>query len=1656
MADLNNIHSIQDLKDAIAQYLVTPSSQALTAAQLNVFFSKLLELQQVEIDAVGAGFLNATLTSETVPGVKVYNVSAVGVYLNLGATAISQEDLDSGLVQIRNINNQWTKVITPIPLGNYIRKDQINDLLNALITENISALIVNSVLVPVAVVAQTATIVTNMPYSEGDALFVANGGSFFGAYVFAFQNGMVDILSRSVGLKVQIKIQVECPSWFNKVNIVGNLRVTKADGTTTDLSATSSTDLSSTIRELTFERTVLSTDVSYSPYWQNFFNSPVTSDSTFRIKSSTYRYISSSSSTAFSLNLDDKVRGFVLNALNTSGAIIVKRVEINGVVGVNCDFNGNRGIQNAIESIKNASKGKPYVLSIGKGLFQADSIEEFNAVDGVSGFHSFIKTKDYISLVGDSVDDVIIQGFLPDNLGVQYSQYQTVYANSNGIVIAGLTITGQNVRYPVHLDAGATGLSNSKQVFSNVKIFHQGNTGNALAQWPSTSPIGLGVSQGQQVVIENSVIRSNGFSALYVHTNNNFNAPSKVTARNTTFITNAADKIIGRIQSLRSKQADEVILEGCTFVGGYIFQCTDAPYPAVVQSEHEFNHAEIRIKGFGNTPIKVVNIYSGTVLKLKSKSVSAAAEIHVNGTTTAFPALFQDKDFGRNGESKRISDVLYYYGYDVKEQTGVNPYVHGRLDIGEEPHIYGGYVKSMGIRLGNCSVTNKILGVSVDGTYYTITFNKDYQGAANRANVTAPAAFTNAQIIAEINAIIGSVATIEQYIVGNNYFPEFTDSLKYGFASTPIFAKAAVVLEGGKIRLATSTDSKIDGIALEDAPTDGIIKYVCNTLLSTVETDRFSIIQDTYLPIAAGDKLGVSGTPGKLSKFAAIKLFAASDANVLLITGPSTAYDIANKPVVDAYATVVAANAAIKNEINPSTGKNRRDGTRVDIGTTGNYVSHWWKGGFADLNLVPILESFNVFDATAIGSNGTGTLAEIAVLRAAIKNLKISGSNPAKFYSITAIAKNKSTSSKWQVLIFESDNAAGLNSVPCLIFQTNIDPNTGKPETHKLIYSGGTAGLAGYVSVDWSKLPDASTYSSMYANLYPLSALVFDATGSTFSDIYELKQQETSLSVDINLNKDQIAILKASTDVPELFDVSAQGSSGAGQALLSTLKSAISKLKIIGSDSTKFYSITALARNRTATFKWQVVIFRSDNASGLNGIPCLAFQTNTDPNTGATQKITLTSLVTGLTGIIWIDWSKILDGANYSGMYAVNYKLSDYVFKPEIGLALSNDFTGGIDKAASAELVKLVYSKSINRAAILWNDAFTSTDWVKVNWVVNASGYMETSTTGVANLLTLNRQYSAEGRFARSIVKLVAGSIAVFRAHGKENNPTRIYLELYLNTTTGKFYLGDGSGTNTAVSSQIDWVFDASHDYMVEVTRVRNTVTAKVKDMLTAQVWTLVMSQTQITALSYLHINDAYDFYLYAGTSFIIKSFKVSIKKATIWDGGDSMTEGAGLTEEPGVAVRFADLINAQVIGGGIVSGRSSGTIVGLLERVNTELAFILSDYAFLTIGTNSGNTVANLTQLVQAVKALGCVPILNRITRLSNGLDVPINAMIATVVASENIASCRFDIATSINYDVAQGQNLALFQADATHLNKAGALEVFKRTLVDCPFIYG
>jgi hypothetical protein len=123
-------------------------------------------------------------------------------------------------------------------------------------------------------------------------------------------------------------------------------------------------------------------------------------------------------------------------------------------------------------------------------------------------------------------------------------------------------------------------------------------------------------------------------------------------------------------------------------------------------------------------------------------------------------------------------------------------------------------------------------------------------------------------------------------------------------------------------------------------------------------TDSPSASINTYKPLVVGTYPNFGGLSASAAEFLTGDVqFIRSPAGTYtkkIVPNDLTIYvQKVNYNFGGTFPTVAAANLAITSTV--VNGKNLRDGTRVDIGTNGAYAQFWWKGGFADINLVEYL-----------------------------------------------------------------------------------------------------------------------------------------------------------------------------------------------------------------------------------------------------------------------------------------------------------------------------------------------------------------------------------------------------------------------------------------------------------------------------------------------------------------------------------------------------------------------------------------------------------------------------------------------------------------------------------------------------------------------------
>lgn len=576
----------------------------------------------------------------------------------------------------------------------------------------------------------------------------------------------------------------------------------------------------------------------------------------------------------------------ILSDLNPTKHIITVRK--NGTVGVDCDFTGNAGIKDAIDSIIDAVPGrKEYLIIVYPGVYEALTSAEFNG-GGISQSGStqacFIRGKSGVSIRGTERDAVIIKGELPDNLTASVYQYhQTMYWHADHGMLENVIVTGKNLRYPIHIDDGNNTTKNYISNFKNVRSIHYGNSGNALA-WTAYHAFGIGTSDGMELYFEDCDMES-GSNGVYAHNNANFKKGSKLHHLRCRLENTGTNKRVAVLQSLGSNNNDILTFQDCLFDGGYIIVANDTPYIPNDLKGQSFNHCNILIKGSGNPPFIYRPDFRGKALRITSKTTGVSSSVRFDVNSSAFPIIIKDKDYVSGSfatDSGEVNSAGYAYSDGV---TGLAGYAIGRLDIGEDAVGISSnlYIKSLGKRLGDCSVVNKTLTVTIDGVSYDIVFNKNYIGSTTNEQQSA---YSNAQIISEINAVIGTVATVTEYAVGNDYFPEFTDVVSRMKADELILKGMPVYMNSNRsVRRSLSTDPVLFGVALETIKPGFKGRILRRGYIDYDNSLNFYVRHDATASAALGQTFGISSDttnyPGSISLTATTKFFTAIDANVL-------------------------------------------------------------------------------------------------------------------------------------------------------------------------------------------------------------------------------------------------------------------------------------------------------------------------------------------------------------------------------------------------------------------------------------------------------------------------------------------------------------------------------------------------------------------------------------------------------------------------------------------------------------------------------------------------------------------------------------------------------------------------------------------------------
>jgi len=186
----------------------------------------------------------------------------------------------------------------------------------------------------------------------------------------------------------------------------------------------------------------------------------------------------------------------------------------------------------------------------------------------------------YVNIIGISgnKEKVIIAGKLPETASDSDISSKSTFNITGTNTFKNVTITGQNLRYPIHSESGGS-VKDWKQIVENCFIEHKGNqevidyrTENNLDYsnvWTTCYAWGEGASSGGYAKFENTTFKSvsSGGRCFYIHEAENMQKPYYHILKNCTFDLKAPWGV-QVCESRSGNKNNTFVLEDCNFLNG--------------------------------------------------------------------------------------------------------------------------------------------------------------------------------------------------------------------------------------------------------------------------------------------------------------------------------------------------------------------------------------------------------------------------------------------------------------------------------------------------------------------------------------------------------------------------------------------------------------------------------------------------------------------------------------------------------------------------------------------------------------------------------------------------------------------------------------------------------------------------------------------------------------------------------------------------------------------------------------------------------------------------------------------------------------------------------------------------------------------------------
>ena len=429
-----------------------------------------------------------------------------------------------------------------------------------------------------------------------------------------------------------------------------------------------------------------------------------------------------------------------------------------------------------------------------------------------------------------------------------FQNVQTIYPKGN-VIINNFYVGIKGGRYAIHQESGGSKVSDdyhATTVYRNLRIEHKGNRAadGYNSKWTSVMAQANGTTSGLRMIyIGCEWVTVDTAVPYYSHSNADFDEPNELTFVNCSMLTKGAFSM-GAINpywgDIGSGQKSTVTIIGCNF-GKFTINNSIRSTETARTAANKWSCGGAFLEGYGNTPF-LANTETPSVLSFKT--VGNQADIQVTGGTA--------------------KDLIF--GVPLTEQKGAADapgVVWGEIRI-EEPGASLGksQVFSLPYRLGNCAAAPKTLVVSVGGTDYTITFNKNYMTADGSAYTwnTVPH-LSQSSILADINAAFPAVFTCGRSEPLQTY--SFADCMEKGVN----LSAATLKLNRGVVRDYSANAYNAWRLSQPGEKAEGIVGQRINPAKDGSFCEgNIVLTRKTLMPASI---LGLSVTGGKYYKCAA-------------------------------------------------------------------------------------------------------------------------------------------------------------------------------------------------------------------------------------------------------------------------------------------------------------------------------------------------------------------------------------------------------------------------------------------------------------------------------------------------------------------------------------------------------------------------------------------------------------------------------------------------------------------------------------------------------------------------------------------------------------------------------------------------------------------